>query len=157
MRNKSLENTIKDYQAKIAFYERKLLISSCAEKQFELEELIKECEAKIKRLKNKESMQGLLEDKSQIELCSERGIDYTKLDSLLAVGKWQEADLETTRVMFIATSREEEKSLRVEDIENFPSEDLHTINKLWLHYSRKKFGFSVQKKIYQSLGGNKKV
>ncbi len=30
---------------------------------------------------------------------------------------------------------------------------MRTINQLWLHYSDGKFGFSVQKEIYESLGG----
>ncbi|MBC1192826.1 GUN4 domain-containing protein [Microcystis aeruginosa CS-558/01A06] len=38
-------------------------------------------------------------------------------------------------------------------IDNLPCEDLRTINQLWLHYSQGKFGFSVQKDIYESLGG----
>lgn len=43
--------------------------------------------------------------------------------------------------------------LSKEDIDNFPYEDLRTINRLWLHYSKGKFGFSVQKEIFESLGG----
>jgi hypothetical protein len=40
-------------------------------------------------------------------------------------------------------------------IANFPCEDLRTIDQLWLHYSNGKFGFSVQKEIYESLGGTR--
>jgi serine/threonine-protein kinase len=40
-------------------------------------------------------------------------------------------------------------------VENFPCQDLGTIDKLWVKYSDGKFGFSVQKKIYQDLGGTK--
>ncbi|MGK7961585.1 caspase, EACC1-associated type [Crocosphaera sp.] len=36
---------------------------------------------------------------SEIELKSEKGVDYTKLRNLLAAGKWKEADEETTNVM----------------------------------------------------------
>uniref|UniRef100_UPI0026220B40 GUN4 domain-containing protein n=1 Tax=Crocosphaera sp. TaxID=2729996 RepID=UPI0026220B40 len=48
------------------------------------------------------------------------------------------------------------------DIDNFPCNDLRTIDQLWVHYSNGKFGFSVQKKIYMDeLGGtrdyNKKI
>ena len=42
--------------------------------------------------------------------------------------------------------------LTVLDIDNFPCEDLRTIDHLWLHYSRGKFGFSVQTAIYRRLG-----
>ncbi|WP_365671984.1 GUN4 domain-containing protein [Okeania sp. SIO3I5] len=51
--------------------------------------------------------------------------------------------------------RESERWLRLKDLENFPCQDLSTIDKLWVKYSNGKFGFSVQKQIYQSLGGKK--
>lgn len=44
----------------------------------------------------------------------------------------------------------------IEDIDYFPCEDLRTIDQLWVIYSNGKFGFSVQKQIYQSLGSRKK-
>jgi uncharacterized caspase-like protein len=91
----------------------------------------------------------------EVELKSERGIDYTNLRDLLAAGKWKWADEETGKVMCRAAGRESEGWLRGEDIDNFPCEDLRTINQLWLHYSNGKFGFSVQKKIYESLGGTR--
>jgi Uncharacterized protein containing caspase domain len=93
---------------------------------------------------------------TKLKLLSEKGVDYTTLDSLLAARNWKEADEETIRVMCLATGRQEEESLRVEDIDNFPCKDLRTINQLWLHHSNGKFGFSVQKEIYQSLGGTRK-
>ncbi|WP_438822818.1 GUN4 domain-containing protein [Planktothrix pseudagardhii] len=40
-------------------------------------------------------------------------------------------------------------------IDNFPCEDLRTIDQLWVKYSNGRFGFSVQKRIYQSLGGTR--
>jgi glucan-binding YG repeat protein len=91
----------------------------------------------------------------EIELKSEKGINYTKLRDLLAAGKWQEADKETGKVMCQAAGRTSEGWLEEEDIDSFPCEDLRTINQLWLHYSQGKFGFSVQKEIYESLGGTR--
>lgn len=90
-----------------------------------------------------------------IELISARKIDYTNLRDLLAEKQWQAADQETAHLMLEAAQRIKEGYLRIEDMENFPCEDLQTIDQLWLHYSRAKFGFSVQKKIYQSLGGTR--
>jgi O-acetyl-ADP-ribose deacetylase (regulator of RNase III) len=55
--------------------------------------------------------------------------------------------------MLKISSREAEGWLRDEDIENFPGIDLLTIDKLWVKYSKKRFGFSVQKKIWQRVGG----
>jgi hypothetical protein len=98
-----------------------------------------------------------------IEIKSERGVDYSNLQKLLAEGKWDGANYETGKVMCQAAGRDKERWLitenrwlRVEDIDNFPCEDLRTINQLWLHYSKGKFGFSVQKEIYESLGGTRK-
>ncbi|WP_286825132.1 GUN4 domain-containing protein, partial [Microcystis sp. LSC13-02] len=41
------------------------------------------------------------------------------------------------------------------DIDNFPCEDLRTIDQLWVKYSGGRFGFSVQAKIYRDLGGTR--
>lgn len=89
-------------------------------------------------------------------LKSARGVNYSKLQQLLAAGNWKEADEETGKVMCQVAGREKEGWLRREDIDNFPCEDLRTINQLWLNYSNGKFGFSVQKEIYESLGGTRK-
>ncbi len=43
----------------------------------------------------------------------------------------------------------------MEDIDNFPCEDLRIIDTLWVSASCGHFGFSVQKEIYQSLGGKR--
>jgi hypothetical protein len=80
------------------------------------------------------------------------GYDYTQLRDLLAKQKWRQADEETAKAMLKVAGREKEGCLRAEDIENFPCEDLQTIDCLWVKYSNGKFGFSVQKEIYQSLG-----
>ena len=82
-------------------------------------------------------------------------MDYRKLRDLLAAGKWKEADEETTRVMLAVAKREKEDWLDVKHIDNFPCEDLRTIDQLWVKYSDGKFGFSVQKRIYQGLGGTR--
>ena len=57
--------------------------------------------------------------------------------------------------MKITVGKEEEQWLDSEDLENFPCEDLRIINQLWLSNSGGKFGFSVQKEIYESLGSRK--
>ena len=82
-------------------------------------------------------------------------MDYRKLRDYLAQGKWKEADEETTRVMLAVAKREEESWLDDENIDNFPCEDLRTIDQLWVKHSKGKFGFSVQKRIYQGFGGTR--
>ena len=83
------------------------------------------------------------------------GMDYTNLRNLLATKKWREADEETGRVMLKVAGKEEEGWLNTENIDNFPCEDLRTIDQLWVKYSNGHFGFSVQKRIYQSLRGTR--
>jgi len=89
-----------------------------------------------------------------IPLKSERGVNYTKLRDLLATGEWQKADEETAKKMLEAAGRRKDGWLRSEDIDRFPCEDLLTIDQLWVKYSNGRFGFSVQKRIYESLGGS---
>ncbi|BDI14356.1 hypothetical protein ANSO36C_01580 [Nostoc cf. commune SO-36] len=86
-------------------------------------------------------------------LNSSVGIDYTILQKLLASSKWLEADQETWKLMLKISSREKEDYLRVEDIEKFPCQDLLTIDRLWVKYSNERFGFSIQKQIWDSVGG----
>ena len=90
-----------------------------------------------------------------IQLKSAKGIDYRNLEDLLRRQQWKQADEETATVMLQAANRTKEGWLRVEDIDNFPCEDLRTIDQLWLKYSNGKFGFSVQAKIYRELSGTR--
>lgn len=80
---------------------------------------------------------------------------YEKLEKLLAEGKWKKADEETFRVMLAVAKREWQRSLDTKSIDHFPCDDLRTIDWLWVKYSNGRFGFSVQKQIYQSLGGGR--
>ncbi|ARV59806.1 hypothetical protein BZZ01_15265 [Nostocales cyanobacterium HT-58-2] len=83
-------------------------------------------------------------------LLSERGVDYRRLRNLLTAGEWKEADQETFAVMLKATGG---KSLwDFDPINNFPCTDLRTIDQLWVKYSDGRFGLSVQKRIWESVG-----
>ncbi|MDB9453367.1 GUN4 domain-containing protein [Dolichospermum circinale] len=83
-------------------------------------------------------------------------IKYGKLQDLLAAEDWVAAEYETLKVMALFTKLLEEKySLGEDDIDNFTSEDIRTIDQLWLKYSNGKFGISVQKRIYHGLGGTR--
>jgi serine/threonine protein kinase len=80
---------------------------------------------------------------------------YQKLERFLTDGEWKKADEETFRVMLAVAKREKEDWLDEESIENFPCEDLRLIDGLWIKHSNGRFGFSLQKRIYQSLGGSR--
>ncbi|MEH2071176.1 MAG: GUN4 domain-containing protein [Nostoc sp.] len=86
------------------------------------------------------------------DLPSEKGVDYRRLRDLLKAGNWKEADRETLAVMLKATGREQEGWLDSESVDNFPCTDLRTIDQLWVKYSNGHFGFSVQKRIWESVG-----
>ena len=83
------------------------------------------------------------------------GINYWKLRELLVEQKWKEADQQTRVIMLQISGREGKGNLNRKSIRNFPDKDLFTIDKLWVEYSQSKFGFRVQKKIFEDLKQNK--
>ncbi|MFB2934620.1 GUN4 domain-containing protein [Aerosakkonemataceae cyanobacterium BLCC-F154] len=85
------------------------------------------------------------------KLISEVGVDYTKLQHLLAAGKWKEANQETWVVMCLAVGKSTNAYLQLSDIEKLPEDDLQTIDRLWVKYSQGRFGFSVQTYIFHSV------
>jgi serine/threonine-protein kinase len=87
-----------------------------------------------------------------LTITSATGVDYSKLRDLLAAKKWQEADQETGERMLEVAGRQEEGFLSpYGDIDRFPCEDLGIIDQLWVKYSNGRFGFSVQKRIWESV------
>ncbi|MDZ8053597.1 MAG: GUN4 domain-containing protein [Aulosira sp. ZfuVER01] len=78
---------------------------------------------------------------------------YHQLAYYLAAGMWKEADEETFKVMLEVAGLESEGYLGLNDMLQFPSEDLRVIDRLWVQYSNGKFGFSVQKRIWLEVGG----
>ncbi|MBH8551509.1 GUN4 domain-containing protein [Nostocaceae cyanobacterium CENA357] len=87
---------------------------------------------------------------------------YQKLDELLKARKWEEADLETAKIIYVISHKELPEnspyktyltnSFGSEYIKVLPRKDLNNINKLWLKYSNGRFGFSAQKRIWKRLG-----
>ncbi|WP_159785858.1 GUN4 domain-containing protein [Sodalinema gerasimenkoae] len=78
--------------------------------------------------------------------------NYETLANYLAAGAWKEADEETLAVMLKVGNREGDGWLDKESMETFPCEDLRVIDRLWVYYSGGRFGFSVQKRIYEEVG-----
>jgi hypothetical protein len=87
------------------------------------------------------------------DLSSEKGIDYAPLRDLLKAQDWYAADQETYRTMITAVGKEQGDWFTKDELLNFPCTDLKTIDRLWVKYSQRHFGFSVQKKIYVECGG----
>ncbi|WP_341530644.1 GUN4 domain-containing protein [Nostoc sp. UHCC 0302] len=91
-----------------------------------------------------------------VPLKSECGINYNPLQQLLALQDFQAADRMTIQKMceVAGPMALQRKWLYFTEVENFPTVDLQTINNLWLVHSEGKFGFSVQREIWLSLGKN---
>ena len=84
---------------------------------------------------------------------SPRGTDFTRLDYLLRLGNWKEADSETNARMLDIVGRNRAGWIRKEEYLKFPADDLKMINDLWIKHSDNHFfGFSRQKQLYQVCG-----
>lgn len=75
------------------------------------------------------------------------------LHQLLVEGKWKEADEETTKIMLQMAKREQEKWLDSGDFRKIDCQKLIAIDRLWSKYSKGRFGFLVQKRIWEYVGG----
>ena len=89
----------------------------------------------------------------EISPVAEVRVNYRKLSQLLAARRWKEADFETRGILLQVAERTAEGWIRAEDFKKFPCEDLCTIDRLWLDYSNGRFGYSVQKQVWESIGG----
>lgn len=89
----------------------------------------------------------------ELLLSSEAGIDYSRLRNLLSAGEWEKANKETRIILKTICFRFTgiDNIYDYESIQKIPITDIVTIDKLWLHYSYNRFGFSVQKLIYNEL------
>jgi len=79
---------------------------------------------------------------------------YETHQNLLKENKWFEADKETVRLILDISGQAELEELRPEEIAQIDCSELQVIDRLWLNYSEERFGFSIQAKIYQDLGGD---
>lgn len=83
-------------------------------------------------------------------LTSSTGIDYSKLQSLLASSQWQEANQETWNLMCQAAHKKVGSVLSAEEIKQISCQDLKMIDQLWQQYSQGRYGFSAQNQVYMS-------
>lgn len=80
---------------------------------------------------------------------------YKVLLACLEVEDWKGADRETVNLMLEEAERAEQGYLDIESLKNFPCEILLTIDDLWVKYSKGRFGFSIQNRIWKEIvGGN---
>lgn len=82
--------------------------------------------------------------------------DYERLSKMLAAGAFLKADRQTYRMMLMVLQKYPDQLsksvyLTEADIAKFPCEDLLKIDQLWDQYSRGKFSFRTQQKIWMNL------
>ncbi|HHP7245318.1 MAG TPA: GUN4 N-terminal ARM-like repeat domain-containing protein [Elainellaceae cyanobacterium] len=89
-----------------------------------------------------------------VPLRSERDIDYSLLQEALANQDFQAADRLTLQKLcaLAGETAVQRKWLYFTEVDSFPVADLQTVNTLWLVYSEGKFGFSVQRDLWLSMG-----
>ena len=89
-----------------------------------------------------------------VELESACGVDYQAVQDLLARQDFQGADVVTLQKLceLAGAAAVARKWVYFTEVESFPVRDLRTLDRLWLMYSAGKFGFSVQRKIWLSVG-----
>lgn len=106
-----------------------------------------------------DELRGFLTDhwpQGLLEMSSEQGVDYEPLQSLLIQQNFEEADRVTLAKLceLAGPTAMKRKWVYFTEVEQFPAVDLQTIDRLWLAYSEGKFGFSVQRRLWLSLGQN---
>ena len=86
---------------------------------------------------------------------SSADIDYSGLQRNLLEQNYEEADRLTSSFLrqLAGLAAVERGYVYFSEVENIPSLDLLTIDRLWIAYSQGKFGFSVQARLLHSLGG----
>ncbi|WP_017302511.1 GUN4 domain-containing protein [Nodosilinea nodulosa] len=92
----------------------------------------------------------------RLEMPSAQGIDYGPLQALLVQQDFEEADRLTLAKLceLAGPTAVKRKWVYFTEVEQFPAVDLQTLDRLWLAYSEGKFGFSVQRRLWLSLGQN---
>ena len=78
---------------------------------------------------------------------------YQRLQQLLKTGKLLEADHETLHVLLQEAGTPEREDLTPDAVKKFPCSVLRIIDRLWTTYTGGRFGFSVQLRLYQEVGG----
>ena len=90
----------------------------------------------------------------RLEMPSDQDIDYEPLQDLLIQQAFEEADcLTLAKLCELAGPTAMKRNwVYFTEVEQFPVVDLQTLDRLWLAYSEGKFGFSVQRRLWLSLG-----
>jgi hypothetical protein len=85
-------------------------------------------------------------------LKSERGIDYVPLANMLLTQDFQAADQFTrdTLIKLAGPGAQKRGFVYWTEVKQLPEADMLTIEKLWVKYSKGKFGYTVQRGVWKS-------
>ena len=83
------------------------------------------------------------------------GIDYRPFQNALLSESFKEADRLTSSTLrqLAGPAAEARGYVYFSEVKTMPGEDLTTLDRLWTAYSQGRFGFSVQSRLLNSLGG----
>ncbi|XP_022960513.1 tetrapyrrole-binding protein, chloroplastic-like [Cucurbita moschata] len=83
-------------------------------------------------------------------------ISFDELDRLLAAKNLRQADEETRRLLIALAGEAAQKRGYVyfSEVQFIAADDLKAIDDLWQKYSDGKFGYSVQKRIFEKMNGD---
>jgi hypothetical protein len=84
------------------------------------------------------------------QLQSKRGVNYIRLWQLLKEGKWYDANQETRRCL-VEAGGQQQRDLQLIDVDRIDVVDLQTIDALWSEFSKQRFGFKIQRKIWVEI------
>lgn len=89
---------------------------------------------------------------SHIEI--EQFVTYEQLATFLSAQNWREADKATSKLLLEISGRQKEGWLTIAAINKLNPHTLQLIDKIWHQHSQGRFGFSVQKQIWETIEGS---
>ncbi|MEM9216098.1 MAG: GUN4 domain-containing protein [Cyanobacteria bacterium P01_F01_bin.150] len=93
-------------------------------------------------------------DNASLVSCEPK-LDFKPLIHFLENEQWRDADSETYQLLLLLAERTEENWLRVKDVDKLPTESLKKMDRIWNSHSGGKFGFTVQKNIWNTANKEK--
>lgn len=107
--------------------------------------------------KHPDYLKSILEKKPEgwFNLFSDQGLNYEPLQKSLLEQDFEEADLLTNSFLRQLAGKEavQRGYVYFSEVANISTDDLVTIDRLWIAYSQAKFGLSIQGRLLDSLGG----
>jgi serine/threonine protein kinase len=76
---------------------------------------------------------------------------YINLRNLLLANQWKIANQKTWLIILTLANRANQGWISINDVEILPSEAIAKLDQLWLKYSNGRFGFSMQKQLWQEV------